>query len=159
MKKFLAFIICCVMAISAYSQVPKLKFHDGKFKILQLTDLHWVVSDSYKEKNDSTYNLIRELIHTERPDVVIMTGDVVVSWNARKGWTRLLGLFEEEKMPFAVALGNHDEETDMTRDEIIEFIQPCPYNLTRDEVPELTGAGNCVLPVSSSDGKSEKWML
>ena len=159
MKKFLAFIICCVMAISAYSQVPKLKFHDGKFKILQLTDLHWVVSDSYKEKNDSTYNLIRKLIHTERPDVVIMTGDVVVSWNARKGWTRLLGLFEEEKMPFAVALGNHDEETDMTRDEIIEFIQPCPYNLTRDEVPELTGAGNCVLPVLSSDGKSEKWML
>lgn len=74
-------------------------------RIVQFTDLHWVESDSYKQKNDSTYNLMREIIRSERPDLVILTGDVVVSWNALRGWKRLAGLLEEEKMPFALRSG------------------------------------------------------
>ena len=159
MKKIVLLILCCFMVLAAFAQAPVLKFNDGKFKIMQLTDLHWVVSDSYAAGNDSTLTLIREMIHVERPDLVMLTGDVVTSWNARKGWSRLCELFQVEKTPFAVTLGNHDEETDMTRDEIIEYLQQYSYNLTYDALPELTGAGNCALPVMSSDGNSEKWML
>lgn len=159
MKRIVLPILCCFMALAAFAQAPALKFNDGKFKIMQLTDLHWVVGDSYAVNNDSTLSLIREMIHVERPDLVMLTGDVVTSWNARKGWSRLCDLFQTEKTPFAVTLGNHDEETDMTRDEIIEYLQQYSYNLTYDAVPELAGAGNCALPVMSSDGKSQKWML
>ena len=48
MKKSLLYLICCFICFSAFSQASDLKFRDGKFKIVQLTDLHWVESDSYK---------------------------------------------------------------------------------------------------------------
>lgn len=63
-------------------------------------------------------------------------------------------------MPFAVTFGNHDEETDMNNAQILEFLRTVPYNLTYDaENGKLSGSGNCVLPILSSDGNSEKWVL
>lgn len=97
MKKYLLILFSSLLCLSCLAQTSDLKFRDGKFKIVQFTDLHWVESDSYKQKNDSTYNLMREIIRSERPDFVILTGDIVVSWNALRGWKRLAGLFEEEK--------------------------------------------------------------
>lgn len=159
MKKFLLNIICCFICISVFSQSSNLKFHNGKFKIVQITDLHWVESESYKLKNDSTCNLIREAIRIERPDLVILTGDGVVSWNAKKGWEKLAKLFEEEKTPFAVTFGNHDEETDMNNAQILDYLRTFSYNLTYDAEDGLSGSGNCALPIMSSDGLSQKWVL
>lgn len=159
MKKYLFNIVCCFICISAFSQTSNLKFHNGKFKIVQITDLHWVESESYKLKNDSTCNLIREAIRVERPDLVILTGDGVVSWNAQKGWEKLAKLFEEEKTPFAVTFGNHDEETDMNNIQILDYLRTFSYNLTYDAGEGISGSGNCTLPVMSSDGLSQKWVL
>ena len=78
MKKYLLILFSSLLCLSCLAQTSNLKFRDGKFKIVQFTDLHWVESDSYKQKNDSTYNLMREIIRSERPDLVILTGDVVV---------------------------------------------------------------------------------
>lgn len=99
MKKSLLYLIYCFICLSAFSQTSDLKFRDGKFKIIQLTDLHWVESDSYKLKNDSTCHLIREVIRIEHPDLVVLTGDVVVSWNAKRGWEKLAKIFEETRTP------------------------------------------------------------
>lgn len=160
MKRFLLNVLFSFLCFSVFSQTEtRLKFHDGKFKIVQITDLHWVESDSYKLKNDSTCRLIREMIHLERPDLVILTGDGVVSWNAQKGWKRLGELFEEEKVPFAVTFGNHDEETDMNNAQILDYLQTFSYNLTYNADEGISGTGNCTLPIFSSDGLSEKWML
>lgn len=160
MKKYLLILFCWVLCLSGFAQTTSLKFHEGKFKIMQLTDLHWVVSDSYKEKNDSTYNLIRKMIQIEHPDLVILTGDVIVSNHALQGWKRIANLFTEEKVPFAVTFGNHDEETDMNNAQILDYLQTVPYNLTYDaENGKLSGSGNCTLPVLASDGKTEKWVL
>lgn len=159
MKKYILNIVCCFICISAFSQTANLKFHNGKFKIVQLTDLHWVESESYKLKNDSTCNLIREVIRMERPDLVILTGDVVVSWNAKKGWEKLANLFEKEKTSFAVTFGNHDEETDMNNSQILDYLRTFPSNLTYDADEGVSGSGNCTLPIMSSDGLSQKWVL
>ena len=91
MKKYLLILFSSLLCLSCLAQTSNLKFRDGKFKIVQFTDLHWVESDSYKQKNDSTYNLMREIIRSERPDLVILTGDVVVSlecssWLEKIGW-------------------------------------------------------------------------
>lgn len=159
MRKCLLNMICCLCTLCACAQASVLKFNNGQFKIMQITDLHWVESDSYKDKNDSTCFLIREMIRTEHPDIVVLTGDGVVSWNARKGWKRLADLFESENMPFAVAFGNHDEETDMNNAQILDYLKSFPHFLTYDAEKGLSGSGNCALPVLSSDGKSEKWVL
>ena len=159
MKKSLLYLICCFICFSAFSQASDLKFRDGKFKIVQLTDLHWVESDSYKLKNDSTCHLIREVIRIEDPDLVVLTGDVVVSWNAKKGWEKLTKIFGETKTPFVVTFGNHDEETDMNNAQILDYLCTRPYNLTYDAEKGLSGSGNCMLTVRSSDATSEKWVL
>lgn len=159
MKKSLLYLICCFICFSAFSQASDLKFRDGKFKIVQLTDLHWVESDSYKLKNDSTCHLIREVIRIEDPDLVVLTGDVVVSWNAKKGWEKLTKIFGETKTPFVVTFGNHDEETDMNNAQILDYLCTRPYNLTYDAEKGLSGSGNCMLTIRSSDAASEKWVL
>ena len=149
MKKSLLYLICCFISLSAFSQASDLKFRDGKFKIVQLTDLHWVESDSYKLKNDSTCHLIREVIRIEDPDLVVLTGDVVVSWNAKKGWEKLTKIFWETKTPFVVTFGNHDEETDMNNAQILDYLCTRPYNLTYDAEKGLSGSGNCMLTIRS----------
>ena len=159
MKQFLLNVLFGFLSIAVCAQTGNLKFHDGKFKIVQITDLHWVESDSYKLQNDSTCNLIREVIHLERPDLVILTGDGVVSRNAQNGWKSLGELFEEEKVPFAVTFGNHDEETDMNNAQILDYLQTFSYNLTYNAEEELSGSGNCTLPIWSSDGTAEKWVV
>ena len=106
-KKIFLSIFCFILSATVFSQNTNLKFVNGKFKIIQLTDLHWVGSDSYKAQNDSTFSLIRQMIHIEHPDLVVLTGDVIVSANASEGWKSLISLFEEEKTFFAVAFGNH----------------------------------------------------
>lgn len=160
MKRYIFSLLSIIISFSVYSQKYSLNFHDGKFKIVQITDLHWIESESYKLKNDSTCNLIREAIHTEHPDIVIITGDVVVSSNAKRGWEKLADLFEEEKTPFAVTFGNHDEESDMNNAQILEYLRTFSCNLTYDAGNnDLSGSGNCTLPVLSSDGLSEKWVL
>jgi Predicted phosphohydrolases len=158
MKKYLLllWIMCGCFAFAA--QNIELKFHDGKFKILQITDLHLIESESYKVGNDSTYALIRTMIDSENPDIVILTGDCVVSYGAKQGWEKLTRIFIDKKVPFAVAFGNHDEETDMNNAQILKQLQANPYNLTYD-AEKLSGSGNCSLPVLSSDGKVVKWVL
>ena len=123
--RFVFLVFSVAMCGGLYAQ--SLKFgSDKKFKIVQLTDLHWVESDSYKLKNDSTCHLIREVIRIEDPDLVVLTGDVVVSWNAKKGWEKLTKIFGETKTPFVVTFGNHDEETDMNNAQILRSNRgPC----------------------------------
>lgn len=48
----------------------------------------------------------------------------------------------------------------MNNAQILEFLRTVPYNLTYDaENGKLSGSGNCALPILSSDGNSEKWVL
>lgn len=149
------------MALSfiVYAQKTQLKFNNGNFKIVQLTDLHWVESENYKPANDSTRALIHQIIKVEKPDLVVITGDIVVSANAIKGWEALAKIFEEEKTPFAITFGNHDPESDMLKTDVMKFLKDKPYHLTYDAEQGLSGSGNCSLPVLSSDGASQKWIL
>ncbi|GGI44809.1 hypothetical protein GCM10008018_08950 [Paenibacillus marchantiophytorum] len=48
---------------------------DGTFTIVQLTDLHWKDGGAYDYLRSQ--DLIREILRAEKPDLVIITGDVV----------------------------------------------------------------------------------
>lgn len=158
MKKVITILFALICFCSSYAQRPTLKFHDGHFKILQITDLHLIEGETYVLNNDSTYALISNMIDLEKPDIVMLTGDCVVSWGARNGWEKLTKIFIDKKVPFAVAFGNHDEETDMNNAQILDYLKSNPYNMGYDE-EKLSGSGNCSLPVLSSDGKTIKWVL
>ena len=57
----------------------------GRFKILQITDLNY----GYNELNDiKTTEIVYNLIDMERPDLVVLTGDIVKgdAWDKTLGW-------------------------------------------------------------------------
>lgn len=64
-------------------------------------------------------------------------------------------IFGETKTPFIVTFGNHDEETDMNNAQILDYLCTRPYNLTYDAEKGLSGSGNCMLTIRSSDAASE----
>jgi hypothetical protein len=152
MLNILMLIIAVLSAqpLSAQKNI-QLKFgNDHTFKIAQFTDIHWENSSPECVK---TIETIQFVLNTEKPDLVILTGDVVTGVPAREGWMALTKTFVDAKVPFAVTLGNHDAEPEITRDQIFELLETLPY-FVGSKGPELYGCGNYALTVKSSHGKS-----
>jgi 3',5'-cyclic AMP phosphodiesterase CpdA len=140
------FIASCVMA---QSSKPKLKFRDnGRFRIMQMTDIHYdYVNPEYAA---SSLVFIREAVAAVQPDLIMVTGDVVVSENTRKAWQDIVGVLSESKIPWAVVFGNHDSEYELTNRQILDILLAYPYNLTENGPEEISGNGNYVLTVAAS---------
>lgn len=74
------------MLLRILGQKEVLKFNrDGKFKIVQFTDVHYKYDD--QANSQISLDRINEVLDAERPDFVMFTGDVVVSNEALRGWT------------------------------------------------------------------------
>jgi hypothetical protein len=154
---YLLFLVIVYSGIANGS--PILKFHNDKFKIVQFTDLHWIENSEYQKENDSTLLLMHDIIQVEKPDLVIFTGDIVVSKGAAVAWRKITQLMTETEVPFAVTFGNHDAETDLSKKQMLNIIQSNPYNLTYNGDSTIHGVGNCTLPIKSEDGTSNKWII
>jgi len=157
--KFSALFFSILFGLSCFLQAqnitnPELKFNDqGKFKILQFTDIHF----QYKSfRSDSVLLLIQAAIKAENPDLVVLTGDVVCTKNTKKAWLDFAKTFNKTKVPWAVTLGNHDIEGDLSGKEIMETICDLPYCVTEDGPENISGNGNYILKVKShSSAKTE----
>lgn len=152
MKKLkLAIAVCLMMTLwagqKATAQQQGLKFNaEGKFKIVQFTDVHWVYGNA---KSDIAATRMAEVLDAEKPDLVVFTGDVVTAKPAAEGLKTALKPVIERKLPFAVTFGNHDDETDLTRDELLAVLQGMEGNLT-STTKGITGVTNYVLPIEAS---------
>lgn len=135
----------CAMA------APVLKFQDGKFRILQLTDLHLMPNNP--EKCAETEATIRSVVAAEKPDLVMLTGDVVTYDPAWTGWQQIVDLFEDMQVPFNVGMGNHDAEY-LTKDEIFGFLTKSPWYVGSKNAEGIShGGGTCAIEIIGSDGK------
>jgi len=149
MKKFTILIIAVFFIcfnISAQKNIT-LKFNkEGKFRIAQFTDLHWIDGSPNCEKTIAT---IKYVLETEKPDFAVLTGDVAWKVPSRQPWRDIPRIFEDAKIPFAVVLGNHDaeENTKITRAEIFELLSKSPYFVGKKGPENIHGCGNYVLPV------------
>ena len=75
------------------AQKSELKFNkDGKFKIVQFTDVHFKYGNP---ASDVALERINQVLDAEQPDVVIFTGDVIYSAPADSGMLKVL-----EQTPF-----------------------------------------------------------
>lgn len=119
---------------------------EGKFKIAQFTDIHWIDGSPNCARTDST---IKYVLETEKPDVAILTGDVAWNVPSRKSWRDVSKIFEDARVPFAVVLGNHDTEkcTGVTRDEIFDILSKSSFFIGKKGPDNIYGSGNYVLPV------------
>lgn len=146
-------------SLSVQAQNKTLKFHQGQFKIMQLTDLHWNDTPLLELANDSTWNLIDQMLKEEKPQLVVLTGDVVVAKSAYKSWKHIATLFERHKTPWMVTFGNHDTEADITTKEVAKLLTSLPYCLMPQSSLNISGIGNLSIPVWNETGNEMKWMI
>lgn len=148
-KGAIAIIFLLIGLISAYGQdKPSLKFNkDGKFKIIQFTDIHFRYNTF---QSDSAVAMMKQILDMEKPDLIMLTGDIICSYETKKAWDSFTKMIIDTKIPWATMLGNHDPEEDMSKKEIIDYVSAMPYCLTTNGPEEIWGEGNYVLEIKSS---------
>lgn len=140
----------------------KLTFDEkGEFKILVLADLHLKTGGM----PEIMENNIKTLVDREEPDLVILTGDNTSDKSIRtdKAMKTVLGeamdYIEEKKIPWMHVYGNHDSEGTYSREQQQKVYESFEYCISKAGDEELTGVGNYVIPLYSSDGKDIKFAI
>jgi hypothetical protein len=134
---------------------PPLRFRDdGTFTIVQLTDLHW---HNGEPEDLRTLDLVGAVLDLEKPDLVVLTGDVVGGYDSRDpggGMRRVVAPIETRGVPWAFAFGNHDDEGPASRLELLAVLKEHDGCVAERGPEELPGAGHYVLRVASARGEA-----
>jgi predicted phosphodiesterase len=126
-----------------------LKFKSsGRFKIVQFTDLHFKHASS---KNKQVLQSMANVLGAERPDVVILTGDLL-SKDPAEGVKQIVAPMVGLKIPWAATLGNHDHEHGLNRAQVIALLAGQPGSLVDAGPTDVSGEGNYILKVKDSGG-------
>ncbi len=136
---------------------PPTKFsfrQDGTFRIMQLTDTHHITGD---ERSARGLDNVKRMLDLEKPDLVIHTGDIIFGKPAADCLREILTPIAERNIPFAVTLGNHDEEFGLTRREVLDVIRTIPGNINTLP-PAINGVSNGVVSIQSADNQTQ-WVL
>ena len=129
---------------------------DGKFKILQLTDTHYVEGDPRSER--ALKNVI-EMLDAEKPDFVIHTGDIVYGKPAEASARAILQPLVDRGIPFAVAMGNHDSDFDLSRTDMYKVLRSIPGNVNTPDDLGINGCSNDILTLSGRNGVDRVFYL
>lgn len=140
-------MVGCSSGNSEKTGCPDLQFKDGHFKLVQFTDLHL---KPYSETTDTTFATIRAILEVEKPDLAVITGDVVCYDPATDGWEQLKGLFEDMNQPFTVGMGNHDAEY-LTKDSIYTILMKSPMYVGDKGPSDIHGRGNSAIEIKGKN--------
>lgn len=154
MKKLLAIVALALLGLAAHAQAP-LRFHaDGTFKIVQLTDIH---VKSERPETAAELERIDEVIRLEKPDLVVITGDMAFSRPAGNALRMVMERVSKHGVPFCTVWGNHDAEFDLTKGEMYDLIRSFPGCV----MPDRGGVDSpdYALEILSSDGKKPAAVL
>ena len=116
-----------------------LRFKKGLFKIVQITDLHYKLGVKASEQGLAC---VREMVETEKPDLVVVTGDIIYSAPADSTLSVVLKTFAKLGVPFCMTFGNHDYDFKTPTVALYNQMQKTP---------------NCVMPVLQ--GKNTDYSL
>lgn len=153
-KFILTALFASLILLGAYAQ-KSVAFREGKLKIVQLTDIHW---DPQSKNCAQTTQTIEAVLALEKPDIAMLTGDVVTEKPGPEGWKAIIALLEKAQVPFTVMMGNHDAEV-MPKKEIYDLLAQSPYFIGEKGPETIHGCGNYVVPVYGADHKTTKALL
>ena len=167
LKKALAILLAAMMlapaalAMAADGADPtKLQFNEnGEFKIMLFAD-----PQDDQDLEETTVAIMCEALDQYQPDLVIYLGDNAVADaeyqpDAIRAVTKPV---VDRGIPYSIVFGNHDEEHNISKEDMLAIYQSLGNCLTYDAAPEITGCGNCNHPIWSSDGSKiafNLWMI
>ncbi|PON49433.1 Phosphoesterase [Parasponia andersonii] len=150
----------------------KLRFApNGEFKILQVADMHYangkstscldVLPSQVRGCSDlNTSAFIHRMILAERPHLIVFTGDNIFGFDATDAAKSLNAAFApaiESNIPWTAVLGNHDQESTLSREGVMKHIVGLKNTLSRVNplnVELIDGFGNYNLEVGGVQGSS-----
>lgn len=146
----LLFITLLIGGFSRYSQ-PSLKIsfnNSGELKIVQFTDTHIELKDT---ENLEVYTVIENVMKLEKPDLVVLTGDIVTEDDPQEAYKRLAAIFGKYKTPWAMIFGNHESEHNLSRKDLAAFLEKLPFCINSND-GKSHGYSNFIVPVLGKNG-------
>jgi len=142
-------------SLKFYAHETQLQFREnGKFTIAQFTDTHFYIGG---ENSQEVLDNIKAVLEAEPVDLVIFTGDIVTGKPTIKSWEVLTELLISYEIPYTVTFGNHEDEAESSREELLAYLSERPYCVLSDEGGmQVEGIGNHILPVYNQKGIAEK---
>lgn len=137
----------------------KIKFKNGKLKVMQISDLQ-----DTKNTSVDTLHFVDDAIAKVKPDFIILTGDqldVVGLWgkgekaekNVEIAIRRLFSVIEKHNIPYVLTFGNHDRETGVSNEKQAEIYRTLKNCICFDDLNDgRPDVGTFNVPVMSSDG-------
>ncbi len=125
-------------------------YDNSSFKILNATDMH--LDEDY-DLNDKTLQFFVNQIRDEKPDLVIFTGDVILSKYQQIDAIQFAQLMEKMGVYWAYAFGNHEAraEKEYFKYLIFKSISDYPHCLSKFGDPSLFGYGNFIINIMNSE--------
>lgn len=166
---FVVITLCIGTGPTCVISTP-LRFNSkGKFKILQVADMHYadgkitpcldVLPNQVKGCSDlNTTAFIQRMVKAEKPDLIVFTGDNIFGLDATDAAKSLDAAFAPavlSNIPWAAVLGNHDQESTLSREEVMKHIVNTKNTLSLVNPPDarkIDGFGNYNLEVAGVDG-------
>lgn len=136
-------------------------YSDNGLKVLQVTDIHIGGGWLSMKKDRMALNAVAAMIKAEKPDFVVVTGDIAFpvpyiagTLNNKSGAKIFAELMETLGVYWTVTYGNHDTEaySYFNREEITDFYEKYPHCLMRDGAKDVDGYGNQVFNIVNSNG-------
>lgn len=136
---------------------------DRDFKVIQLTDVHLGGGFASADSDEKTMNAVAAMITREKPDLVIVTGDIgypvffqAGTLNNKSSAKEFITLMEKLGVYWTVTFGNHDTESYSyyNRKEISRFYtdEALKYCLYQEGPVDVDGYGNHIIKVKNTNG-------
>ncbi|KAL3354351.1 hypothetical protein AABB24_018811 [Solanum stoloniferum] len=175
-KLFLIFIFLssfqlCKASGEVINPFTKLRFDgkNGEFRILQVADMHYgdgkttpcknVLPQQMSSCSDlNTTDFIFRLINAEKPHLIVFTGDNIFGFDATDPVKSMEAAFApaiSSNIPWAAVLGNHDQQSTLSREGVMKHIVGMKSTLSQlnpPDVPDIDGFGNYNLEVHGIEG-------
>ncbi|XP_057495269.1 probable inactive purple acid phosphatase 29 [Actinidia eriantha] len=143
----------------------------GELRILQVADMHYgngkttpcvdVLPHQFKGCSDlNTTAFLQRIILAVNPHLIVFTGDNIFGFDAADAATSMSAAFSpaiSSNIPWVAVLGNHDQESTLSRQGVMKHIVGMKNTLSQFNPPEvhvIDGFGNYNLEVHGVEGSS-----
>lgn len=137
---------------------------DKDFKVMQLTDIHIGGGWMSVKKDKMALNAVAAMITAEKPDLVIVSGDLTFpvpffagTFNNKTGAKEVAALMEKLGVYWTLNFGNHDTEaySYFNRQKISELYSSSeyPHCLFQPGPTDIDGYGNQIFNIKNSTGE------